>query len=292
MIVEGNDIGYQGDDSINLYSSTTPVLSADGTKVSVAAVCDPDPMDEPGVGDLLAFFDANMVYKGSARVTAAEGAVCAPTLHLTLEHAIAGLNSQDSAIDLTQQPAARYVIRGNLMHECRCRGTLVNAPYGSIDHNFMFDNSSGGILLDGGNGNGPAATNLVIAENSISYPGQPAQWNGAISMMATDAVGNLLAQPVFEKIEIVNNTIADTPGPAILTASAKYFSVGGNFLSDTNTVQSMPTTYGSLSTLDSILVYESSDGSVCEGFQSGATTGPTGIDPSDADVLLVRGCAW
>ena len=74
MIVENNDIGYQGDDSINLYSSTTPVLGVNGASVTVAGVCSPDPMDEPVLGDELAFFDTNEVYKGTARVVGVTGA--------------------------------------------------------------------------------------------------------------------------------------------------------------------------------------------------------------------------
>jgi hypothetical protein len=291
MIVEGNNIGYQGDDSINLYSATSPVLGAKGSTITIPAVCSPDPMDEPILGDDLAVFDSNEVYKGTARVVKAQGPFCGEYLTLTLDHAVPGTTIGDNVLDLTEQPSARYVIRDNIMHDCRCHGALVNAPYGSIDNNWMYANSAEAIQLSGGNGVGPAPTNLNISYNLIDAPGESSQYYGAITMVATDAVGNLLQAPVFEKIHIENNLIWNTPGPALLTASARYFNVGNNLISNTNQTQSSPTYYGSLPSLDSLLFYQSSYGTVCGNGLGGSETGPIGIDPLDARVIVDTGCS-
>lgn len=294
FIVEGNDIGYQGDDSLAIYPTTSPIASVEEagkggeSAINVTGICDPDPMDSPITGDELAFFDQNFVYKATARVASSTGSDCG-TLSLKLDRAIAGLNASDNLLDLTQQPSARYMVHDNVMHECRCHGVLVDASYGSIDHNLFFRNSAGGVQLDGGSGQGPSATNLAVSDNVVSEPGQWAQYHGAISLIAPTADGNIVASPIFEKIRMANNSIEHTPGPALVVTSARDFSFERNRIRDSNQVDSAPIDYGTLSTLDSILVYQSSDGSICGNHTSGATTGPIGIDPTDVDVLVLSG---
>lgn len=291
LILEDNDVGFQGDDSINIYSTTASIGAVRGDTIDVAGACgDPDPMDTPIRGSQLAFFDPNYVYMGTARVVALTGESCG-TLTLTLDHPVAGLDTTDNLLDLTQQPMARYIVRNNEFHECRCHGVVVNAPYGSIDANLMFENSAGGIELQGGSGAGPAATNLAITDNVISKPGQWAQTLGAISLVAPSDDGNIVSKPVFEKIRIANNAIENAPGPAILATSAAYFSIKSNRLSDTNQVQATPATFGTLSTLDSILLYLSGDGTVCDTYRVGTTTGAIGIDPTDRRVSVESNCA-
>ena len=290
LIVEGNDVGFQGDDSINIYSTTASISGVRGDKIDVAGVCDPDPMDAPIRGSQLAFFDPNDVYMDTARVVALTGDSCG-MLTLTLDHAIAGLDTADNLLDLTQLPMARYIVRNNEFHECRCHGVVVNAPYGLIDANLMFDDSAGGIELQGGSGSGPAATNLAITDNVISKPGQWAQTLGAISLVAPSDDDNIVSQPVFEKIQIANNKIENVPGPAIVATSTSYFSIKSNRLSDTNQARATPANFGTLSTLDSILIYLSSDGTVCDPDRIGKTTGPIGIDPTDSDVSVESNCA-
>jgi hypothetical protein len=290
FLVEGNDVGYQGDDSLAIYPTTSPIASIHGAEIKVAGICDPDPMDSPSTGDALGFFDENFVYKATARVVASSGSTCG-TLTLELDHTIAGLNSSDNLLDLTQQPSARYIVRDNRMHECRCHGVLVDAPYGSIDHNIFFRNSVGGVQLDGGSGEGPGATNLSLTNNVVSEPGQWAQHYGAISLVAPTADGSVIASPIFEKVKIENNIIENTPGPAIILTSARDFSIGHNWIFSANQTQASPTDYGKLSTLDSILVYQSSDGTLCDLYRAGPTTGPIGIDPTDGRVLVEHNCA-
>ena len=290
LILEGNDVGFQGDDSINIYSTTASISAVRSNEIDVAGVCDPDPMDTPIRGDMLAFFDPDYVYMDTARVVALTGDSCG-TLTLTLDHAVAGLGTTDNLLDLTQQPTARYIVRNNEFHECRCHGVVVNAPYGLIDANLMFDNSAGGIELQGGSGAGPAATNLSITGNVISKPGQWAQTMGAISLVAPGADGNIVAPPVFEKIRIADNAIENAPGPAIVATSASDFSIGLNRLANTNQVRASPASFGTLSTLDSIVVYQSSDGTVCDPYRTGKTTGPIGIDPTDSGVAVESNCA-
>jgi hypothetical protein len=254
-------------------------------------------MDSPITGDRLAFFDVNFIYADSAQVMASSGSNCG-TLTLTLDHAIAGLDTTYSLVDLTQQPMARYVIRDNVFHECRCHGVITNGPYGLIDHNIMFDNAQGGIQIFGGGGGGPGAgqpggTNISLTRNVVRSPGQWAQWYGAISMVAPDTNGVLLDATIFDKIRIADNVILDAPGPAIVATSTRDFVFGPNTILSSNRVQASPFTFGTLSTLDSILVYGSANGAVCGTVKAGrttGTTGPVGIDPTSQAVTVSDTC--
>lgn len=290
VLLENNEIAYQGDDSINLHSVTGTVSSARGAQVDVAQVCSPDPMDNPVTGDEIAFFDENFVYKATARVTEAKGTVCGATLTLTMDHAVAGLNSTSNFLDLTQNASARYLIRNNSMHDCRCHGAFVNAPYGSIDHNTMYGNSAGSIQLDAGAGYGPGSTNLAVTSNVASFPGQGSLYNGSIEAFAGDVNGNILSGVSFEKIAITDNVLTDSQGPAILANAMRYFSIAGNTMLDMNEVQAAPEGFGDLTTLDSMALYLSSDGTVCGDELDGPTTGPVGISKSDRSVLFTSDC--
>ncbi len=280
VIVENNDIGYQGDDSVAVSPTVFPVATANGNRISVVGTCDPDPMDVPIPGDAIAFFDTNFVYKGTAHVTAANNSVCG-TPTLTLNHAIPGADTTYSVIDLTQQATARYIVRNNLAHECRCHGIITDSPYGWIDGNVYFDNSAGGIGLVGGSGFGPGSTNVLMSNNYISNSGQSTQYSGTIAMFAPTATGEILAEPFFEKLRFINNVFEQLPGPAIIATSARYLSIEDSTIVNSNLVKADPIDYGTIPTLDSIIVYKSSDGKVCGTLRSGNTTGPIGIDPTD-----------
>jgi len=290
VIVENNDIGYQGDDSVAITPTVYPVRTVSGNQISVVGTCDPDPMDAPVVGDRLAFFDTNSTYKGTARITASNTACGTPTL--TLNHTIAGLDTTYTVIDLTQQPTARYIVRNNLAHECRCHGIITASSYGLIDGNTYFDNAGGGIGLVGGSGFGfgPGATNLLISHNYISDSGQSTESSGTIAMFAPTATGEILDEPFFEKLRFSHNTFEQLPGPAIITTSVRYLSIEDSTIVKSNLVQADPTYYGTIPSLDSIIVYDADDSTVCGTLRSGHTTGPVGIDPTAKSVKVHRSC--
>ena len=289
VIVEDNDIGYQGDDSVAVSPSIFSVASVSGNQVSVAGYCDPDPMDVPIVRDALAFFDANFLYKGSARVTAANNKVCGSPI-LTLDHAIAGLSTTYSVIDLTQQATARYIVRNNLAHECRCHGIITDSPYGWIDSNAYFDNSAGGIGLVGGSGFGPGGTNILMSNNYISDSGQSTQYSGTIAIFAPTSTGEILDKPLFEKLRFRNNVFEHLSGPAIVATSARYLSIEDSTIVNSNLVESDPIDYGTIPTLDSIVVYEAGEGRICGSLLSGNTTGPIGVDQTAKTVTVQATC--
>lgn len=288
IIVENNDIGYQGDDSVAVSPTILSLSAASGNQISVLGTCDPDPMDVAVVGDALAFFDANFIYKGTARVTATNSACGTPTL--TLSRTIPGFDTTYSIIDLTQQETARYIVRNNLAHECRCHGIITDSTYGWIDGNTYFDNSAGGIGLVGGSGFGPGGTNILMSNNYISDSGESTQYSGTIAMFAPTATGQILDQALFEKIRFSNNVFEQLPGPAIIATSVHYLSIENNTIVNSNQAQANPIEYGTIPTLDSIIGYEAADGVVCGTLMSGNTTGPIGIDPTAKTITVKASC--
>jgi hypothetical protein len=290
VLIENNGFGYQGDDGFSIHSDASPVISANGAQVVVPAVCSPDPMDEPVTGDQLAFFDAGFRWNATARVKAATGTECAPSLNLTLDHAIAGLDGTGNFLDLTQMPSARYFVHDNDFHENRGHGIIVNAPYGSIDHNHFFDNSMGAIVMPGGAGVGPGATNLAITNNVISYPGQSAQQGGAVTALAQEPDGNIELAPVFEKIQMTGNVIASSPGPALVATSLHQFLIRQNTFDNINRNPGSPGYYGPIPSTDSIVLYGASDGTVCGNAMEGPSVGPVGDFPTGYRVLIQPDC--
>jgi hypothetical protein len=289
VIVENNNIGYQGDDSTAVSPTIFPVATAAGNQISVVGSCDPDPMDVPIPGDALAFFDTNYLYKGTARVTAADNSVCgSPTL--TLDSTISGLSTSYSVVDLTQQATARYIVRNNLAHECRCHGIITDSPYGWIDNNTYFDNAAGPIGFVGGSGFGPGATNVDVTNNVTTDSGQSTQYSGAVAMFAPTATGEILDEPLFEKIRFDNNVFEQIPGPALIATSARYLFVGNTTIVNSNQAQADPIDYGTIPTLDSIIAYDAGAGTVCGTLKSGNTTGPIGIDPTAKTITVQATC--
>lgn len=243
-------------------------------------------MDAPIPGDALAFFDTNFIYKGTAHVTASDSACGTPAL--TLSHIIPSLNTTYSVLDLTQQATARYIVRNNLAHGCRCHGVITDSPYGWIDSNVYFDNSAGGIGLVGGSGFGPGGTNILVSNNYIRDSGQSTQYSGTIAIFAPTSAGAILDAPLFEKLRFSNNVFRTLARSRAHCHFSSLLSIENSTIVNSNMIQSNPIDYGAIPTLDSIIVYEAGDGRVCGTLMSGNTTGPIGIDPT-AKTVTVRG---
>lgn len=165
----GNEIGYQGDDSVAVHANTAAISAVNDAEVTLTPICDPDPWDNPVAGDELTFFDENFVYKATARVVSTNWIPCGQ--------------------------------------------------------------------LTGGNSVGPGSTDLAIRRNLILTPGQSAQYYGALTFYATDPIGNLLASPVFQKVDIGRNYFVDMPGPAMLLSSAAGLDVRNNWILSGNKQQ-------------------------------------------------------
>lgn len=172
VLIDGNEIGYQGDDGTNISPSTQSILSIVAGGFSMNAACEPDARDAVVDGDTLAFFGSTSAYMGNAGAGAVTGSPCATSTLLTvpLECAaancagfVAALTSADGFLDLTEQPVARYAVRNNYFHENRGHGTLAGAPFGEITGNTYYRNSMGSTVL--GTLGDLATGNVVVSGN-------------------------------------------------------------------------------------------------------------------------------
>jgi Right handed beta helix region len=310
ILITNNEVGYQGDDSIAVYSETlylTAVenLTASGGTIvgdSSASCAGSDPGDLT-VGDWIAFFDQNQNYLDSAKVASISQncSGTSPALQFSFDHCSSGncsgalsqLNSSGSFTNLSEQASPRFLISGNYAHDCRCHGAVTSAPYGQISDNRFDDTSAPNLFVGAGSGLGMGSSNLMISGNTLTESGLSSSGSSSLddgAIFIWEASGSLPATPIFQKIIISRNTIRQQPGPAILFTSAGEIVVGNNVIEGSNLDTTNPAPWGSLSTLDSILMVEDSYGIVCGTQVSGTSSGPIGIDPSDVDVHVGSVC--
>jgi len=175
IIVQNNEIAYQGDDGINLSPSTQAIAVSDAGRVGVTASCTPNPRDLVVANDVLAFLDAGGSFRGTARAASVAGSPCSSRSAVSVTLACTGSSNctslvnalvpGDSFFNLTQQPVARYVIDHNSFHENRGQGTQAGAPYGKITDNTYFRNSMGAINVDAG---GMGASSVLVLGNKLN----------------------------------------------------------------------------------------------------------------------------
>jgi parallel beta-helix repeat protein len=306
IIFENDVIAYQGDDGINIASWTTNInrvenLSAHGGTVLTAYVWDGNPKDYATTGDWIAFFDENQDYLDSARVTSVPGCTisnpvctqfsfgpcssgdCSATLSL-----LNTLNGQGNFADLTRQSAARFVVSRNYIHDCRCHSIVTSSPYGLINRNNFVDNSAGNINLFAGAGNGFGSSNVIIRNNILTQSGK-ANASGMFALALSAANVTFPTTPIFQNIIISGNTIRRSQGPGIFVDGAAEIYVRNNTIDDSNADAQNDVDWGSLTTLDSIMMLDMNNGTVCGTTLTG-TSGPIGVDPSATNVTVSPAC--
>ncbi len=282
VIIENNEIAYQGDDAIDLHGTPQPfgsgpvVKNIDTANKEVTILIPPTHCsdlnmgDQPLVGDKVAFFDQNTVYIDTAEV-AAMNAPCQMSngstspWTITLENCTSGdctktvgkLTSIDYYSDLTKEAAARYVIAGNKNYANRGHGLLISAPYGLVSNNTFIYNTLGNLAFDD-IGEGFGSSNLVIDYNNMQWSGLQ---NPAIQAIDNQS-GTNIASAVFQKIMISHNTISNTYGSAIGIGSARDVFLENNEISNSNLYPNL-TSYSGLPSTDSIVFFGMTDSYVC-----------------------------
>lgn len=174
ILIDGNEIGYQGDDGLNVSPSSQNIVGNLPGGFTSNGLCEPDTRDAVVSGDTLAFFNAAASYLGTAAATRVTGAPCGTSTLLTVSldcagstactSSIADIAAADSFLDLTQQPVARYAVHNNYFHENRGHGTVAGAPFGEVVGNTYFRNSMGPTsLVSFGD---LATSNVVVSGNT------------------------------------------------------------------------------------------------------------------------------
>jgi hypothetical protein len=175
VLMENDEVAYQGDDGLNISTSTFGLTMASPGNLSVPGGCDAQTRDVAVNGDTLSFFDPNQDSLGTALAGNVTAVPCGGPNFLTMTidcttssactALTAGLDSEDGFANFTQTPAARFVIRDNYFHENRGHGTFLGAPFGELNANTYYRDSMGAITLDAF---GDLATANVLLTGNVS----------------------------------------------------------------------------------------------------------------------------
>lgn len=76
VIVESDEIAFQGDDGVNVNTTFHSLVSATTTSITIDGTCNGNAQENPVANDVLAFFDPDMNYLGTAAVSGVSGSAC------------------------------------------------------------------------------------------------------------------------------------------------------------------------------------------------------------------------
>ena len=256
VILENNNISYQGDDGINLGGTASlPVISIGGNSSVTLCAADIPPL----VGDELMFLNSALGPLGFSRVTAvqsnAQGVnnLCIPQNSNIFSYTVtvsgqlpANLSTDSYAQDLTHS-SPRYVIRNNQLWNSRARGILDQSSYGLIQGNVMSGQGITAAII-GSFANDPLGSygvgvhDLTFINNQISSPQSSGQsYSGVmfvnfINYLQSYSEGSMADSPINKNILISNNKFENTPGPGLFVSSASNITVSNNAFFNTNSV--------------------------------------------------------
>ena len=298
IIFEGNTLGYQGDDGLNLNAWMWCNSAVSGTN---AQPCNPSlagPTGGPAssldvytwweniwlAGDQLIFLDPNLALLGHSPVQSVD----------TNGHVFTQLNfgslspaPAQFAVDL-RTGGARYIIRNNHFLHNRARGVLLQTSEGLVEGNTFDGQTLHSIYVISSPfwGEGPGAQNLIVANNKILHPGnyiqdttRPDSVLGAVVVAAEDNTAFTIpsAVAVHQKVIFSDNTVADAPGPGFFISTANNVILRGNHLVNTNQSNSWAGIYGTATSTGSIVVTQASN-VFFEGNEFCGSSGPISID--------------
>jgi hypothetical protein len=230
VLVENNTFAYQGDDGLNINTTTFPVVKGGTNEVPVwsnhAYIREGDPV---------ALFNSEMKAEdGQWRIVAITPSPADQANKLTLDHAIPSSDKGGYLVDLNFS-GARFVVRNNQLLHNRARGALLQTSYGLVEGNTFIGQTMYALYLTMYPPEGPGAQDVVIANNKISDTGVNGG-PGAVILSRQAMVYSTLAHnpPVHQNIIFKDNLISDVPGPAFYISSANNVVLYGNTLRNTN----------------------------------------------------------
>jgi pectate lyase len=170
ILIEGNDFGWNGDDSVNITGLLLPAKVADnpgedGLLLTIEEKWWNGRAWQLTVGELVRVYDRGFSELGQAKVIAVN-----PNTH---QLSISRLPSIPGDVLIVEDRAvpANVIIQNNRFHDHRARGILIGASNALIQNNSIERVTGAAILIpadDGPNYEGPGAENVTIRENRIS----------------------------------------------------------------------------------------------------------------------------
>jgi hypothetical protein len=240
VIVEDCLIEYQGDDGINLKSSSHAISS-----VAFAAAQGRDELKLKGrfasmsyvQEDVVGIFNTDQGFLGEARVAS----FCACCGRLELDRHVSHIDSARMVKNLSRN-SPRLVVRNNVFRNNRARGMLIQAPNVLIEGNRIEGTTMAAALfcVSGYWMEGASSSNWIFRNNQVVNVGrsfqagpegmsEPMERRFALSVYGEHGVEiGLTRTPVHIGFQVVGNHFSDLPGGAIYLSAAADFAVKGN----------------------------------------------------------------
>jgi len=243
ILIEDCEFTLQGDDSVNIHSVWSRIDAAPGAEELLLKsrwfwAVRFDPADE-----IRLCRRDNLEEYGAAKVVAARRDDARQLYAVTLDSKIAAHAQPGDYVANVTRSSNGFVIRNNYFHDHRARGMLIQAGDGLVEDNRIENVMAAGIQVTTDARTwqeGFGSRNLVIRGNvlrGVNYAmwerGQTGRHMAALNVVVDTETG-LGDYPVHRDILIEGNTIEDTPGLAILIASASGVTIRGNRIADAN----------------------------------------------------------
>jgi hypothetical protein len=169
ILIEKNDFGWQGDDSVNITGVLIPARAVPAAEPSQQWLSVDQPW-RPRVtllqqGNKVFLFDGGLSALGEAEIVSAD----ASTGQIGLSTLPPGVT--DLIIAREDTVPSEVVIHNNRFHDHRARGILIGGSDALIENNVIDKVTSAAILVPADTGpwyEGPGAQNVTIKRNQIS----------------------------------------------------------------------------------------------------------------------------
>ncbi len=279
IILEDGDFSYQGDDGFSDGGNLRQFKGLSDDKATIAG-----DGTTANVGDVFAFFDANLQFLGESAISADQQSANDATDTLTLATPIPALKNKAAwAIDLFMSGSRVYVVRNRFTFN-RARGVYAINPYSLVQDNRFEGNTLASVLVATDASvffQGAAAVDLQIVNNIFKHTAP----DGAIYDTATNAEG-VVDSAVLQNIAIEENRFEDLLGPAIQLNSSKDIWIHRNSIRNADLGAysysvGEASTKGSIAIADSRTVFGGSN-------RVSGRYGPISIDPATTDSIGVK----
>lgn len=241
VIVEDCDFSGQGDDSLNIGAHwLEPGAQFDARSLELVFAIRsrflPDCVSE---GMELVFHErATLAEHARRRVVSVTQDAAARTYRVVLDEPLA--IDRPLLVSREGMDSGGYLVRNNRFHDHRARGMLLQAPRGRVENNVVSNPTMACLKVTADAATffeGFGARDLVISGNRFEGCNYAGERLGSGARVAAVTIGaevssGLASAPVHSGVVFEDNVINDTPGFAMLIASAHDVFVRRNTIVD------------------------------------------------------------
>lgn len=239
FILEDSDIGYNGDDCLNIHDNVGIVMDTAGDTLYMHTA------NTSGfnAGHTLGFKNGDTYEEIDFEAKILKASRAANGWYvLTLDRDCSELEYKNVVYDKDLN-SAHYIIRNNYFHENRARGLLLGSSDGLVENNrfYHIEQAAMNIPIDITKDmwdEGTGVDNLIIRNNTIERC-QPSDPNGAAILFVVNNSFNdsgMIQGNCFKNVMIANNRFIDPHGHAIIASSVYNLTVFGNTFGYTQNV--------------------------------------------------------